>query len=68
MSKKLFITLIFCLLNSLFPFEKLIKKDLRPNIIIIMTDDMGYSDIGCFGGEISTPPPVPEPDPVVNPV
>ena len=27
----------------------------RPNIIIIMADDMGYSDIGCFGGEIETP-------------
>lgn len=27
----------------------------RPNIIIIMADDMGYSDIGCFGGEITTP-------------
>jgi arylsulfatase len=27
----------------------------RPNIIIIMSDDMGWSDIGCFGGEISTP-------------
>lgn len=26
-----------------------------PNIIVIMTDDVGYSDIGCFGGEISTP-------------
>lgn len=27
----------------------------RPNIIIIMADDMGFSDIGCFGGEIDTP-------------
>jgi len=27
----------------------------RPNIIVIMVDDMGYSDIGCFGGEIDTP-------------
>ncbi len=27
----------------------------KPNIIIIMLDDMGYSDVGCFGGEIETP-------------
>ena len=27
----------------------------KPNIILIMADDMGFSDIGCYGGEISTP-------------
>jgi arylsulfatase len=27
----------------------------RPNVLIILADDMGYSDIGCYGGEISTP-------------
>lgn len=27
----------------------------RPNVVIILADDMGYSDIGCYGGEINTP-------------
>lgn len=27
----------------------------RPNIILILADDMGFSDIGCFGSEVSTP-------------
>ena len=27
----------------------------QPNIILIMSDDMGWSDIGCYGGEIQTP-------------
>lgn len=31
------------------------KTDKRPNVIVIMADDLGYSDLGCYGGEINTP-------------
>ena len=27
----------------------------RPNVVVILVDDMGFSDIGCYGGEIPTP-------------
>lgn len=27
----------------------------KPNVLLILVDDMGYSDIGCYGGEIQTP-------------
>ena len=30
-------------------------KNQKPNILLIMTDDMGYSDLSCYGGEIGTP-------------
>jgi arylsulfatase A-like enzyme len=30
-------------------------KETRPNILLIMCDDMGFSDLGCYGGEVSTP-------------
>lgn len=27
----------------------------RPNFLVIMSDDMGFTDLGCYGGEIATP-------------
>ncbi|XZE55021.1 arylsulfatase [Planctomycetaceae bacterium SH139] len=40
------ITVLFC--GSLFAADK-------PNIVFILADDSGYSDLGCYGGEIATP-------------
>jgi len=30
-------------------------KPARPNVLVIVADDMGFSDAGCYGGEIATP-------------
>ncbi|KKK48479.1 hypothetical protein LCGC14_3144690, partial [marine sediment metagenome] len=46
---KYFTLVLFCIIHlSASAIE-------NPNIIIILADDMGYSDLGCYGGEISTP-------------
>lgn len=37
------------------PVQKVKADRERPNIIVILADDMGFSDAGCYGGEIHTP-------------
>ena len=45
----LILSCVWCFTNSRC------EADTRPNIIVIMCDDMGFSDLGCYGGEIPTP-------------
>ena len=45
----------FAALLVLVSFSLTASADERPNIVLIMCDDMGWSDIGSYGGEIETP-------------
>lgn len=49
---KRFLLVGVCLLLQSFFLSAQNKK---PNIVLIMADDMGYSDIACYGGEVETP-------------
>ena len=48
-------TWAFCLVMIGGAYAKDIAQARRPNIVLVMADDLGWSDIGCYGGEIRTP-------------
>jgi arylsulfatase A-like enzyme len=52
LSNCIVIILFFTLLN--FKSKENVEGN-RPNILLIMADDLGFSDLGCFGSEIRTP-------------
>ncbi len=49
------LSLVSCRRESKLSDESPSAESARPNILLIVADDMGYTDIGSFGGEISTP-------------
>ena len=42
-------------LPALLPLVASAQQTQRPNIMLIVVDDMGYSDLTCFGGEVESP-------------
>ncbi len=42
------------LVGAVWPMAGLFADE-RPNVLLILCDDLGYSDLGCYGGEIDTP-------------
>ena len=43
------------ILACLFPPALQAGTDSKPNIIVTLADDLGYSDLGCYGSEVETP-------------
>lgn len=54
--KKMFLMIFtFSTLLAFSQSQSNTKQQKKPNILLIVADDMGYSDLGCYGGEINTP-------------
>ena len=52
----LVVTLVATLVAISFaPADVAAQDGRKPNVLIILADDLGFSDIGCYGGEIETP-------------
>src|SRR6202790_2061744 len=49
------LSLASALLLAPLPASHAAEVTAKPNIVIILADDMGFSDAGCYGGEIATP-------------
>jgi hypothetical protein len=49
------ISKISLLVIALFASLSTAFSEQHPNIVFILVDDMGFSDIGCYGGEVNTP-------------
>ncbi len=54
-STLVFYFLLLLVLSCMFSSLSACKSKKQPNVVVIVTDDSGYSDLGCYGGEISTP-------------
>jgi arylsulfatase A-like enzyme len=54
-SNRRFFPSILLLLIGLSTSSRAVEAADRPNVLIVVADDLGFSDLGCYGGEIATP-------------